>query len=211
MAAPDLRGFVVMVVDEHDDSVEMFKHVLKATGAIVVTARSASPALAILGTVIPSVVVTNIELPDMDGFSFIAELRKTPATRTLPMIAMTGVPLDHQPHDWKEAGFWRAVVTPVDPFVICSMIVEVINEVTATKVVLANHKVNGEPLPLTDEPGTVIFGAVRRLRAAARASRVVTRRLRAQSRDICDDAVRLRNVALDVVAERRTRAPARAS
>ena len=94
----------------------------------MIAARSPLGALGIIRTVVPSIIVTNIELPEIAGFSFIAATHEIPATRHVPMIAMTGVPLNHQRHDWKHAGFTRAVVKPVDPFTLCTMIVEVISD-----------------------------------------------------------------------------------
>jgi len=177
-----------MVVDGHRDTLEMFDHVLQATGAKVITAGSALRALATLRTVVPSVVMTNIEMPDIDGFSFIAAAREIPATRHVPMIAVTGVPLHRQRRDWKDAGFARALVKPVDPFMLCAMIVEVISEATAQASV-----------------GTITAPAIQRLQAAARASCEITRRLREDSREICEQASILRSKAAQVRVARRHR------
>src|SRR5262249_23126026 len=83
--------------------------------------------------VVPGAIVVNIEMPDVDGFSFLAAVRGG-TTRDVPIIAISGVPLDLQQHDWEHAGFARALVKPVDPFVLCGIIREVVNEVTATPV-----------------------------------------------------------------------------
>jgi CheY-like chemotaxis protein len=134
MLAPDLGKLVVMVVDDHRDSLEMFEHVLHAAGANVIVAPSALKALAVLGHLVPSTIVVNIEMPEVDGFSFVAAVRAARGTHDVPMIAISGVPFDLQPHDWQDAGFARALVKPVDPFVLCAMIRDVVNEIAATPV-----------------------------------------------------------------------------
>jgi len=133
MTAPDLGKLVVMVVDDHRDTLEMFEHVLHTAGANVIVAPSTPQALALLDHVVPSAIVVNIEMPDVDGFSFLAAVRGG-TTRDVPIIAISGVSLHLQQHDWEQAGFARAIVKPVDPFVLCRIIHEVVNEVTATPV-----------------------------------------------------------------------------
>jgi CheY-like chemotaxis protein len=127
MTTPDLRGAVVMVVEDHRGTLDMFEHVLRATGAKVIVAESGLKAVAILRRVLPSVIIVDIEMPEVDGFSFVGAARAVPATRHLPMIAMSGVPLDLHRQDWREAGFARALLKPVDPFVVCGIIAEMMD------------------------------------------------------------------------------------
>jgi CheY-like chemotaxis protein len=122
-----------MVVEDHRDTLEMLQHVLHAAGAKVIGATSGQAALAILRHVVPSIVVVDLEMPDLDGFAFLDGARLLLGAREVPMIAISGLPLDLQPQDWKDAGFVRAVVKPVDPFVLYQIIVEVMEEAPTTR------------------------------------------------------------------------------
>jgi CheY-like chemotaxis protein len=158
MVAPDLRGAVVMVVDDHRDTLEMFGYVVQtATGAKVIMAESAPRALEILrGGLVPSIVVTNIEMPDFDGFWLLAAARGVPVTRHVPMIAISGVPIRSHRQDWRAAGFARALVKPVDPFSLCETIADVLDEqaVGLTPTVPATRRLTTDDLVIgTSHPG----------------------------------------------------------
>jgi CheY-like chemotaxis protein len=68
MPAPDLRGAVVLIVDDHRVTLEIFEYVLRAAGATVFCAGSALRGLAILRRVIPTLIVVDIEMPEFDGY-----------------------------------------------------------------------------------------------------------------------------------------------
>jgi hypothetical protein len=93
--------------------------------------------------------------------------------------------------DWKDAGFARALVKPVDPFVLCAIIPDVIKEATA-QAVQPERQVSDAlvPLSLVEErsAGTITVAAIQRLHASARASCQMTRRLREDSQGIREQA-----------------------
>ena len=207
MGLPDLRPFVVMLVDDYRDSREMFQHVLQTAGAKVIATPSTFRALAILRSLLPSIIVTNVEMPQIDGFSLAAVAREHPATHDVPMIAMTGIALDRQRQDWRTTGFARALVKPVDPFVLCTAVADVIAEATASKAIRSTRTL-GTAVPVIGDTGTITLGAILRSHAAAQESCEVTRRLRAHSRDIREQASLVRTTAARVRAERQSRAAA---
>ena len=75
-----------MVVEDHDDSREMIVLALEAFGAQVVSMNSAAEALASLQTVRPDGLVSDLSMPDMDGFQLLHALRASPALRDLPAM-----------------------------------------------------------------------------------------------------------------------------
>ena len=66
----------ILVVDDHDDGRTLTTLVLRQTGASVEAASSAREALARLEAHRPDVLVTDIGLPDEDGYSLIREIRR---------------------------------------------------------------------------------------------------------------------------------------
>jgi two-component system chemotaxis sensor kinase CheA len=81
-----------MLVDDSPFFRDMLVPVIKAAGYQVVAAASAADALATIksgGRV--DVVVTDVEMPDMDGFALAAALREQPATAALPVIALSAM------------------------------------------------------------------------------------------------------------------------
>jgi two-component system, sensor histidine kinase len=109
----DLRGVVVLVVEDHDDSREMLRQMVGAFGAAVLTARNGREAIELLSEAVPDLVLLDLVMPGMDGFTFVEHLRERKALARVPVIAVTalGAPLDVM-KTW-EAGFNGHLVKPV--------------------------------------------------------------------------------------------------
>ena len=86
------RPNTVLLVDDSPFFLNMLTPVLQAAGYVVTTAASARDALAILseGQAF-DVAITDIEMPDMDGFQFAEAVRGNPRTGSLPIIALSSV------------------------------------------------------------------------------------------------------------------------
>jgi CheY-like chemotaxis protein len=89
---PELRGTRVLVVDDDADNREMLAMILEYSGALVATADSAAEAMCVLERERSQVLISDIGLPDEDGFSLLRRVRALPASRggNIPAIALTG-------------------------------------------------------------------------------------------------------------------------
>ena len=86
------RAHTVLLVDDSPFFLNMLTPVLQAAGYQVTTAGSAHDALALLRDSRPfDVVITDIEMPDMNGFQFAESMRADPRTAELPVIALSSV------------------------------------------------------------------------------------------------------------------------
>ena len=86
------RAHTVLLVDNSPFFLNMLTPVLQAAGYLVTTAGSAHDALALLRDGRPfDVVITDIEMPDMNGFQFAESVRADPRTAELPVIALSSV------------------------------------------------------------------------------------------------------------------------
>jgi PAS domain S-box-containing protein len=83
-----LRGVRVLVVDDENDARELLEQVLASYGAEVRSAPSASAALGLLAEWQPEILLSDISMPEVDGYSFIAQVRKT-YNGIMPAIALT--------------------------------------------------------------------------------------------------------------------------
>jgi len=82
---------LVLLIEDHDDTREMFSVALQLQGFSVLTADSGEQALEILGSETPDVIVTDISMPDMNGVMLCRRIRSMPHLRTVPVIAVTGL------------------------------------------------------------------------------------------------------------------------
>jgi CheY-like chemotaxis protein len=110
-----LEGIRLLVVDDEPDARELLAVLLSRAGADVETAESVAEALATLTRYHPHIVVSDIGMPDEDGYSFIRLLRASEAWATLPAIALTAFTRTEDRDRAHAAGFDLHMAKPVDP------------------------------------------------------------------------------------------------
>jgi two-component system, cell cycle response regulator DivK len=80
---------LVLLVDDDGNARGGYAELLESRGFHVIAAGTASDAIARCRDRTPDVVVTDIALPDRDGFELAADLRLRPGFRDVPILAMT--------------------------------------------------------------------------------------------------------------------------
>jgi len=101
----DLDGLRVLVVDDSRESVEPFVKLLKLEGADASGSVRARDALALLESETFDVVVSDLAMPDMDGFTLVREIRARPSIAGVIAIAVSGYGRDKDRADAIEAGY----------------------------------------------------------------------------------------------------------
>ena len=81
---------VGLVVDDNAQLRLLFAHVLRSGGLRVLEAGSGREALRLAQPSAPDFVVTDIEMPDLDGLELCRRLRQLPATSEVPIVVVTG-------------------------------------------------------------------------------------------------------------------------
>jgi PAS domain S-box-containing protein len=116
-SAPELRGLRVLVVDDQVDARELIGVVLGGYGAEVRLAGSAAEALAAVAAGDVDVLVSDISMPDMDGYELIRRIRALPSPhgRALHAIAMTAYAGLAVRERALSAGFDAHLMKPVNP------------------------------------------------------------------------------------------------
>ena len=115
--AAELSGLTVLVVDDQSDARVLVRHVLEDCGATVLTAGSPDEALALVVARKPDVLVSDIGMPDIDGFELLKRVRALGADRggLVPAIALTAFARTEDRTRALRAGFLVHVSKPVDP------------------------------------------------------------------------------------------------
>jgi signal transduction histidine kinase/CheY-like chemotaxis protein len=116
-APAPLRGVQVLVVDDDHDALDMLARLLTDAGAAVRTASSANEALSLLRWIRPDVLVSDLAMPDEDGYSLIRSVRATEREvgRQTPAVALTAYVRVQDRARAVAAGFNMFVEKPVDP------------------------------------------------------------------------------------------------
>ena len=106
------RGLSVLVVEDQVDSREALAEALESLGARVKTAASVKDALQCLETETPSLMISDIAMPQADGFELIRKVRERIPSEKMPAIAITGLSRLTEQEKALEAGFQVCIVKP---------------------------------------------------------------------------------------------------
>ena len=111
----DAPNVPVLVVDDSAETVELLQMFFTRRGYEVVGAVSAAEAVRAARERAPGLIISDISMPGVDGYSLLAELRRLPGLEGVPAIALTGHALDEDRTRALAAGFSVHVPKPVDP------------------------------------------------------------------------------------------------
>ena len=126
-APAELDGVTVLVVDDQLDARDLMQRILADAGAEVITAAAADDALTLVETRKPDVVVSDIGMPDVDGFELLRLIRALGEARggRVPAIAVTAFARSEDRTRALRAGFAVHVAKPVDPAELVATVVSV--------------------------------------------------------------------------------------
>ncbi|HEX8784764.1 MAG TPA: response regulator, partial [Telluria sp.] len=117
MSARDLSGIKVLVVDDDRDNRELIKRILGDCGAKVTIAASAREAISAFHDDVPNLLITDLGMPEVDGFELLDWVRKLPREQgsQVPAIALTAFARSEDRLRALEAGFSAHISKPVEP------------------------------------------------------------------------------------------------
>jgi PAS domain S-box-containing protein len=123
----DLSGIKVLVVDDEADARDLIRRVLTDCNAAVLTAGSAGEALPLVESERPHVLVSDIGMPDVDGYEFLRRVRMLGQVRggKIPAIALTAFARSEDRTRALRAGFLVHVSKPVEPSELVATIASV--------------------------------------------------------------------------------------
>jgi len=115
---PELTGLRVLVVDDEVDTCELLQVILEGCGAHVKTARSAAAALEAVAEEVFDVLISDIGMPDEDGYSLIAKVRalgKERGGKVPAAAALTAYAGEEDRIRVLQSGFQIHVPKPISP------------------------------------------------------------------------------------------------
>jgi len=125
----ELYGLKILVVDDDVDTRELIEWVLKRVGAEVTSVGSAREALEVLEREKPHILVSDIAMPEEDGFALLKKIRALPPERggRIPAIALTAHSLVQDRLQSLRAGFQSHVPKPVVPEELVEVVASIIH------------------------------------------------------------------------------------
>ena len=122
-----LTDLGILVVDDSEDTTEMLRQLLEISGAKVRTASSGAEALKVLCQQEFDVVISDVSMPEMDGFEFLRQLRTLPNYKHVPVLALTGFGGPEDIERAMTAGFFSHITKPFDLDKLAATLLEVPN------------------------------------------------------------------------------------
>lgn len=126
----DLNGVKILVVDDDADTREFIAFLLEEYGANVTAVATATEALVSFTQFQPDLLLSDIGMPDIDGYMLMEQVRTLPPEQggEIPAIALTAyaAEIDHQ--QALKVGFQRHVSKPVDPVKLVEVITKLIGK-----------------------------------------------------------------------------------
>ncbi|MDZ8108558.1 MAG: PAS domain S-box protein [Nostoc sp. DedQUE12a] len=126
----NLQGTNILVVDNEPDSLEFIAFVLEQSGANVITATSAAEALQLFSQFQPDVLISDIGMPDRDGYMLMQQVRALPPEQggQVLAIALTAYAGYGDYQQAMAAGFQQHLTKPVDPELLIKVIADLLKQ-----------------------------------------------------------------------------------
>ncbi|MDZ7956671.1 MAG: ATP-binding protein [Aulosira sp. DedQUE10] len=118
----------VLVVDDNTDTREFIVFVLEQAGAIVTSVPSALAALEVLAQFKFDVLVSDIGMPEMDGYMLMRQIRAMVQDKPIPAVALTAYAGEIDRHQAQKAGFQQHISKPIEPETLVQAIVSLITK-----------------------------------------------------------------------------------
>jgi two-component system cell cycle response regulator DivK len=100
-----MPGELILLVEDNDNNRLLVRDVLQASGYRVVEAENAEDGLRMAAEQQPALILMDIQLPGMNGIEALQRLRADPATRAIPVIAVTASAMTQDRRQIMAAGF----------------------------------------------------------------------------------------------------------
>jgi len=133
------QGYV-LVVEDIPDILKLLDATLQFKGFRVVTASNGKEALELIQRELPALVIADILMPQMDGFSLLHRIRLNPETREIPVIFLSATYISNEDKEFARAlGADRFIEKPVDWDKFLPIIAEILARGTPTTPIALNE------------------------------------------------------------------------
>ncbi|WP_416666876.1 response regulator [Egbenema bharatensis] len=118
-----LQGLRVLVVDDNDDACKLVSLILETYQVEVTTVNSVQEALSRFEALQPDLIISDIAMPQEDGYSLLSQIRARSNHKLPPAIAMTAYQVEEDDQTIRAAGFQFCLTKPIDPEQLITAIV----------------------------------------------------------------------------------------
>src|SRR5438067_910127 len=113
----------ILVIEDNPTNLALMSYLLTAYGHEVMTAADGEEGLEVVSRSLPELIISDVQLPKVDGFGVAAQLKSHPALRSIPLLAVTALAMVGDRDKLLVAGFDGYLSKPIDPETFVSTVV----------------------------------------------------------------------------------------
>jgi CheY-like chemotaxis protein len=122
----------ILLVEDNDDNASIYQMALEHAGYRVTRAADGEQALRLVRLIRPDLIIMDISLPKLDGWQVTAAIKKDPALRPVPIVAVTAHAFDTDRQKARLLQFDGYLAKPVEPRRVLSEVEQLIGVAHAT-------------------------------------------------------------------------------
>lgn len=105
----------ILVIEDNEQNLYLIRYILENCGCEVSSAMDGKEGIELAATLLPDLILLDIQLPVMDGYDVARALRQNPALAGTPIIAVTSYAMPGDKEKAMEAGCTGYIEKPIDP------------------------------------------------------------------------------------------------
>ena len=105
----------ILIIEDNEQNLYLETFILQKHGHEIIQARNGETGIALANHALPDLILLDIQLPGMDGYTVAEELRKNPAIADIPIIAVTSYAMTGDRERILEAGCTSYIEKPINP------------------------------------------------------------------------------------------------
>jgi len=108
-----VAGELILIVEDNDKNLKLVRDLLQFKGYRTLEAGTATQGIELAGAHQPDLILMDIQLPDMDGGAALEQLKASPETATIPVVALTAQAMAGDRERLLAAGFAGYLAKPI--------------------------------------------------------------------------------------------------
>ena len=117
----------ILIVDDDPDVAEVFKIFLGSEGHTTVAAEGGIQALKLLQVIHPDVILLDLMMQPMDGWTTLKSIKNNPQTREIPVIIITGKPQFGDERETYAAMYYEYMLKPIRKNDLCTTVTKALS------------------------------------------------------------------------------------
>ena len=103
----------VLIIEDEEDAADMFAEMMRVSGYRVLKTSSSAPALTLMETEKPDVLILDIMMPEISGLDILRQMRRDSALANIPVVVVSAKSMPADIKDGMEAGASMYLTKPV--------------------------------------------------------------------------------------------------